>query len=290
MDVESLRGVLTFDVEDWDHANFPQLIHKKERIFSSVRELKYAMDTNIELWIKILEEFDSKSTCFVLGDFARRFPHAVQRLHQAGHEVATHGPTHELIYQMNQKQFRDYLQRGIGAVGDLIGKAPLGFRAPSWSGDDRVPWLCEELENQGIRYDSSIFPVRTPYFGQSSKPLKPYWEKRILRIPVNVFSLGMIRFPFSSGAFFRLTPLSVIRMGLTRSSKQGQLPMIVLHPRELDPLHPRLPLRGWEGFVHYANLDGTVPKLKVLLKEMKWTSIEERYRSQLDTPGTPLDN
>jgi hypothetical protein len=79
-------------------------------------------------------------------------------------------------------------------------------------------------------------------------------------------------------------------MGLKRSQMQGQVPMIVLHPRELDPLHPRLPLSGWEGYFHYANLEKTVPKLKALLSDMNWNSIEERYRSQLDTPGSPLDN
>lgn len=285
------RGLMTFDVEDWEHANFSQLEGRAALIAETARERAYAMDANTDRWIALLGETQATSTCFVLGEFARRYPSAVRRLADAGHEIACHGDTHDLVYRMDRETFRAFLQRGLGELSQLIGKRPIGFRAPSWSvSRERTPWLCEELEAQGIRYDSSEFPVRTPLFGSGDAPLKPHWEGKIFRVPVTVLTLGPLRAPFSSGAFFRLSPLPLIRFGLRRAIRRGLPAMVVLHPRELDPGHPRLPLQGWESKVHYARLSSTEPKLRKLLGEFRWGSISEAFGSFLDTPGVTLDN
>lgn len=243
---------------------------------TEVRARRYAMDANTDTWIHLLNENGATSTCFILGEFAQRYPNAVRRLAQAGHEIASHGATHDLIYRMNRDQFREFLKRGLGTVGDLTGRVPYGFRAPSWSVDPiRTPWFVEELALQNIRYDSSVFPVRTPLFGHRSAPTAPFWEGGLLRIPVSVLCFGSLRLPFASGAFFRLCPRWLIEGGLIRAFRQGLPLMIVLHPRELDPSHPRLPLAGWEKAMHYARLGTTIPKLRTLLSRFRWRSINE---------------
>ncbi|MCM2280090.1 MAG: polysaccharide deacetylase family protein [Oligoflexia bacterium] len=288
------RGLLTFDVEDWEHANFRQLDSADVRasVAESVRERRYAMDRNTDAWIGLLGTAGARSTCFVLGEFAERYPDAVRRLQAAGHEIATHGASHDLIYRMSRTEFREYLRRGIGQVAELTGQAPKGFRAPSWSVDPvRTPWLCEELELQGIQYDSSVFPVKTPLFGERDSPLRPYREGKILRVPVTVLTLAGLRLPFSSGAFFRLAPLAMIRWGLRRAVRLRLPLMVVLHPRELDPAHPRLPLKGWERSVHYARLESTVPKLTSLLGEFRWSGILEELASlERGTRESPSSN
>ena len=71
----------------------------------------------------------------------------------------------------------------------------------------------------------------------------------------------------------------MIRFGFRRAIKNGAPAMAVLHPRELDPAHPRLPLKGWEAWLHYARLSTTVPKLEAILRMMKWSSIGEQIES-----------
>src|SRR4051794_32310586 len=95
-----IQGMLTLDVEDWEHANFHQLKGQEEKIQSEVKARAYAMDANTDRWIEILSRYQAKSTCFVLGEFATRYPHAVRKLAMAGHEIASHGSTHDLIYEM----------------------------------------------------------------------------------------------------------------------------------------------------------------------------------------------
>jgi len=275
--MERIEGVLTLDVEDWYHANFAQLKGKEAAVAESVRSSNYSIKLCTDLWIQTLTEYSAKSTCFVLGEFAERHPDAVLSLAKAGHEIACHGFTHDLIYEMNRENFREFLKKSLGVIGDLVGKTPIGFRAPSWSVDERTPWFCEELERQGIKYDSSIFPIKTNLYGSTASPLVSYKEGNILRIPVTVLSLGPVRIPFASGAFFRLAPLALITAGFKRAAKAGQSVMAVIHPRELDPLHPRLPLHGWENYVHYARLHSTVPKLKRILRQFSWSSVSSHY-------------
>lgn len=281
--IDKPLGMLTLDVEDWEHANFAQVEGREIEFAQTQKDRNYAMDANTDRWIEILAASQAQSTCFVLGEFALRYPAAVKRLAQAGHEIASHGPTHDLIYKMSQTRFREFLKAGMGILGDLLGSAPIGFRAPSWSVDERTPWFCEELKAQGLKYDSSEFPIRTPLFGQKGASLVPHVQSGIFRVPVTVLTVGPARFPFASGAFFRLAPLPLIRFGLKQAYRQDRPVMIVLHPRELDPAHPRLPLQGWEASVHYARLDSTVPKLQAVLNDYQWLSIQNRFRSQLDT-------
>ncbi len=275
MNVPQTRApaLLTLDVEDWEHANFKGL--SPALLAASQRSRAYEMDRNTDLWIELCRRHGSKSTCFVLGEFARRYPQAVKKLHDSGHEVASHCDTHQLVYEMTREEFRESLKRGLGAVAELTGKPPLGFRAPSWSVDARrTPWFVEELLRAGLKYDSSEFPVWTPLFGSWGAPLSPYREQGLLRVPVSVFTCAGLRIPFSSGAFFRLSPFWLLRAGFAQAIRKRRPPMIVLHPRELDPEHPRLPLQGWAGRVHYARLESVVPKLTDLLPRYSWTSIE----------------
>ena len=238
---KQITGMLTFDVEDWDHANFRQLDDQTPFIRNEVRLKRYPMEKNVELWLELLEKHGAKSTCFILGEFAQRFPKAVRDIDAAGHEIASHCYGHDLIYEMEREEFREQLKRSLGVLGELTGKQPVGFRAPSWSVDpDRTPWYLDELEEQGVRYDSSEFPMRTHLYGNANAPLREYQVGGIKRVPVTILSLGSFRIPFASGAFFRLVPLKMIRYGLKRAARQDLPVMLVLHPRELDPDHPRL--------------------------------------------------
>ncbi len=271
--------MLTLDVEDWEHANFSSLSGQEAAIAATVRERRYAMDANTDRWIEVLERHSALSTCFVLGEFAARYPEAVKRLQVAGHEIASHSYTHDLVYGMSREAFREQVRRSVGLLGELTGRAPRGFRAPSWSVDERTPWYCDELIAQGFKYDSSQFPVRTPLFGEAGAPLQVRRQGALTRVPVTVLTIGAARLPFASGAFFRIWPGCVIRWGLARASQRGQPPMIVLHPRELDPAHPRLPLRGWEGVVHYWRLHSTLPKLESVLRRFQGVGVEEWLQS-----------
>lgn len=275
------RAYLSLDVEDWEHANFAELTPQREQIQAQVRDLRFPMDQAVRRWIEICAQHQVRSTCFVLGEFARRFPDVIRELARAGHEIASHGDTHDLVREMSHDQFREFLKRSIGTLQDLTGQPVKGFRAPSWSVPPQPQgrWVYEVLAECGIVYDSSVFSISTPLYGDPRAPLKPDQIVGVTRLPVGLLP-G--RLPFSTGAFFRITPAWLQTWGLSRCARLGQIPQVVLHPRELAPEHPRLPLRGWKRAIHYAALSRVQPRLESLLPRFSWGVL-----SELVTSATP---
>lgn len=80
---------------------------------------------------------------------------------QAGHELGNH--THGHPYALSRLP-REAAEREIGdchhALADLVGRPPMGFRAPGY---ELQAETLEILEAFGYRYDSSIFPC-PPYY------------------------------------------------------------------------------------------------------------------------------
>src|SRR5262249_10408186 len=116
-----------------------------------------------------------------------------------------------------------------------------------------------------------------PDYGVADAPRNPYrissdlWE-----FPLTVWrsSLG-ISVPVSGGGYFRLLPYAVTKFGLRRHASAGYPIMFYLHPWEVDPGQPRLPLPWSKRFRHYTNLGRTKPRLRKLLRSFQFTTVRE---------------
>ncbi|MHB8384579.1 MAG: DUF3473 domain-containing protein, partial [Candidatus Binataceae bacterium] len=75
--------------------------------------------------------------------------------------------------------------------------------------------------------------------------------------------------------YLRLFPLSVIRRMTASVLRQGRPAIFYVHPREIDPDQPRLALNAWRQFKSYVNLGTTEGKLRELLKEYEFVTLEE---------------
>ena len=127
-------------------------------------------------------------------------------------------------------------------------------------------------------------------------PLAPHAIERpsgpLAEIPISVLELRGRRFCLFGGGYLRLTPLSILRWGIDRLHDAG-LPLIVyIHPREIDPDHPRLPLGFKRNFKSYVNLHTTMPKLKWLLKSYSFCTMRELVArlgmsARADEPAVP---
>ena len=53
----------------------------------------------------------SQATFFVLGWVAERFPRLVRAIAAEGHEIASHGYAHRLVYDLTPRQFREDIRR-----------------------------------------------------------------------------------------------------------------------------------------------------------------------------------
>ena len=277
--VTSRLNALTVDFEDWYQGL--EIPHDRwadyeDRLPDSGRRL-----------LALFAEANVRATFFLLGAVAERHPELVREIAAAGHEIATHGWSHTLVYQMTPETFREELVRSIHLLETLTGQRILGHRAPFFSITRRSLWALDILSHEGLRYDSSIFPVLNYRYGIEDAPRWPY--------PVNPGNGGLIEFPISTwrilgrnlpvagGAYFRIFPYALTRAALRSINREGKPAVFYIHPWEVDPDHPRIPLPRRIAATHYFNLKATAGRLRRLLEEFRFASMKEVLN--LDSSG-----
>jgi polysaccharide deacetylase family protein (PEP-CTERM system associated) len=227
--------VLTVDLEDWFHATYLGVPEKEwrtcePRIVLSTRRL-----------LDILADCGVKATFFVLGWIAEREPELIRTIVAEGHEIASHSYGHAQVYEQSQAEFTRDLQRSIAALQSAAGVPILGYRAPALSIREEQMWVFDILIQNGIKYDSSVLPVRTPLYGMPDKPRFAYrfCEGQLLEVPLSTVEFGNLRFPIAGGIYMRSLPLSIIMRGIRRLNEVEKQPAVLyLHPWELDPYPP----------------------------------------------------
>lgn len=118
----------------------------------------------------MLERHRIRSTFFVPGYTAHRYPGVVKDIVAAGHEVAHHGYLHEQPTAVSAEEEAASLDRGLQALEEVAGVRPVGYRAPMWDLSWRSPPLLAE---RGFLYDSSLMDADVPYelsTGQGGAP------------------------------------------------------------------------------------------------------------------------
>ncbi|MGN6593106.1 MAG: XrtA system polysaccharide deacetylase [Terriglobales bacterium] len=237
--------------------------------------------------LAVLAEAGAQATFFAVGWLAERQPQLLRRIAAAGHEIGCHSYWHQPVFRLTPAEFAEDTRRAVGAVGDATGRTVRGYRAPNFSirCDGSMDWAFDTLAANGFAYDSSVHPIRHPFYGAPTAPRLPFrlangmWE-----FPMATVALGGRRLPMAGGGFWRLAPLAYTRWGLRQALRQGLQPVCYLHPWELDPDQPRLGLAPRQRLRHYTGLAGMETKLRRLLREFRCVPLADLYAEQLSTP------
>ena len=230
---------------------------------------------NTERLLEIFADADLNATFFVLGWIAERFPHLVRQIAAAGHEIASHGYGHRLVYEMTAAEFAEDLRRATGAIHDACSAPVLGYRAPSYSITRQSMWALDVLLAEGFVYDASIFPIHHDRYGIPDGPRHPHPIRRPLgtlwELPGSTVRLAGQNLPIAGGGYFRLLPYGWTRWGIRRINGEEHQPAIFyLHPWEIDPEQPRIQASTLSTFRHYRNLAKTETRLRRLVREFKF--------------------
>jgi polysaccharide deacetylase family protein (PEP-CTERM system associated) len=238
------------------------------------------VERNVEKVLSLFDEFGVKSTFFILGWVAERFPALVRTIHQGGHEIASHGYGHQMIQRQTRDEFRADVRRAKAILEDIIGESVIGYRAPTFSITEQTVWALDVLAEEGYLYDSSIFPVRHDRYGF------PRWSRYIektplhnglslIEVPPATARLLGVNLPAAGGGYFRLAPLCFFSWAVHRLNQSGQPAVLYLHPWEFDPDQPRFPIPPLSRFRHYVNLASTEKKLRKLLSSASFTRLRD---------------
>lgn len=268
MDV--VRNAITIDVEDWYHVCG---VEQKQMIPRTSWRVRAAT----ERILKLLDEYGIKATFFVLGAVAAEEPDLVRRIAEGGHEVASHGWSHSLIYQLTSEQFREELERTEELIKLHTGCLPVGFRAPQWSVSARTPWVHGILAERGYLYDSSLNPL--PFIGERHGSRVPYRIStpggELSEFPPLVSPTLFGNLPTGGGWGFRFFPMALVEHTLGHLNAAGNPAVLYLHPRDVDPDGPRLSLSALKSFAAYGTRNDALPRLRRLLERFRFTSLKE---------------
>lgn len=272
-----ILNAFSVDVEDWFQVSdfeaqvrFDEWDRYESRVVANTRRV-----------LALLDEFGVKGTFFILTWNAERHPELVEDIASRGHEVATHGYAHRLVYEQGRELYRQDLERSQQILERLTGKRARGYRAPSFSVTAKSMWALDVMLECGIEYDSSIFPVQDSLYGVPGALRFPFvihslGERQLVEFPMTTTRVGKRNLPLGGGAYLRVLPYRYMRWGMRRVNQEGQSAIVYLHPWEIDPGHPRLRSRGKRGVSsHYINLRAMEDKLRRLLSDFRFSTVSD---------------
>jgi len=272
---EPIVNAMSIDVEDYFHVSvFDGIVPR-----SSWADMESRVVHNTDRLLDIFDEFEVRSTFFVLAWVGERHPDLVRRIAERGHEVASHGYAHRLVYDQTRSAFRDDVRRAKGILEDACGRPVMGYRAPSYSVTPRSLWALDVLIEEGYQYDSSIFPIRHDRYGIPVSDRRPYRIERkngyLIEVPGSTTHIGSLNLPVAGGGYFRILPYWWTRWGIARVNEQEHRPAVFyLHPWEIDPDQPRLNASRLSRFRHYRNLQETERRLRQLLSDFRFDTMQ----------------
>ena len=266
--------IFSVDVEDWCQSVLNNNNPVSKRVLNSTLRL-----------LDLLDEYDQKATFFTLGNVAEKFPQLIQRMAEEGHEVASHGYSHKNIYSMNPQEMLEDITKSVDLLEDACGQKVIGFRAPNFSIREHLfPEYCEALAANGIRYDSSLFPMKVIKYGIEKKyDLTIFKDYGIDEHYLSYITAGNYKLPYFGGGYFRLSPYQMTRF---LSKPLPDSSVFYMHPYEVDAdelefvkkEYGKVPFK-WL-ITQFVGRKGVPNKLSRLIHDYEMTSFQNAYYAE----------
>ena len=267
------KNIMSVDLEDF-FCDLP---------FESWSKYESRVLKNTNKILDLFEKYQIKATFFTLGYIAEKFPDLIKKIDDKGHEIASHSYAHLDIRKTTEKDFENDIIKSIEILEKIIGKRVLGFRAPYFSIDKKSFWAMKILSKY-FKYDSSIFPVKTPLYGIRNAPRNIYKpnltnpsiedvDSELIEIPLATDRIPIIgNVPIAGGFHLRFLPYFYIKYGLNKINNNNNSFIFYIHPKDLDPEMPKINEYAWH---YYYNLSGATKKFEKILKDFEFCSVKD---------------
>jgi polysaccharide deacetylase family protein (PEP-CTERM system associated) len=258
-----MRNCLTVDVEEWFHVCGPEgfAVDHWHALPSRIVETTYDL-------LVLLDACNVRGTFFVLGWIAERYPHVVQAISRAGHEIGSHGYLHQRVYELTPAAFaRDLVASRAALAAAGVGRVD-GYRAPEWSINGESMWALETLTRAGFTFDSSMAPMKI--VGDPTFPAHPHRRSTcagdILEFPPLVDRRFGHNMPLGLGWGLRMSSPTRVLRTIAERNRRGVPVALAIHPWEIDPNPALMRLPPAKRFAHYFRLSGFRARLEVILR------------------------
>lgn len=270
------NNAMTVDVEDYFHVSAFESAIKK----SDWDSLQLRVEENTFQLLDLFDKYNAKSTFFTLGWVAERCPNLIKAIVDRGHELASHGYSHQRATEMTPTQFKDDVLRSKQILEDISGQKITGYRAPSFSINESNTWTYEILVELGFEYSSSTYPIEHDLYGVPNWPRFKYERPEgIIEIPVPTIRKSGINTGIGGGGFYRLYPYWLSKKRINQFlATENQPYSFYFHPWEIDPHQPKINGASMKSrFRHYLNLSRMEGKIIRLLEDFNWSTMHNVY-------------
>jgi len=276
-------NILGIDFEEWYH---PELIKNHVKNDQKIPKIFKGIDIILDL----LNKHNISATFFVVGEILQHDPELIDKIISNDHEIAFHTMHHDRIDSLN---FSNKFDNELKEFQKLTNDKSKGFRAPTFSLNEKSSFIIKMLEKYNYIYDSSIMPAKTSMYGNPNAEKKPYKitsenlennseNGKLWEFPLMVTKLLGKQIPAAGGFYLRTLPLYMIKNAIKNYENEHMPACFYVHSWELTPeLMPRIPLSKKNNFITYHNIEKTLPKLDQLLSNFNFTSFQKYIDNNL---------
>ena len=180
---------------------------------------EYVLTQGMPRLLDLYDKYDIKATFFYTGHIAQLYPQVVKMAYERGHEIGSHGLSHEVSQAFDllssDEQLR-HLKESKHILEDIIGDEVISFRAPAARVEEHFP---QQLKEAGFKIDSSVASQRMDMFFSFGSLKKLHWltapRHAYFTKEDNIFKKGsssVFEIPISAlgfpyiGTFMRIAP------------------------------------------------------------------------------------
>jgi len=271
-----VNTVFSIDVEEWFHILETDSVSKT---ISDWDNYPSRINESMDMLFDVLDKHNVRATLFFLGWVGEKYPHIVKEACKRGHEIASHGYYHDLVYELGYSKFREDIRRSKVLLEDLCGKEVRGYRAPGFSLTPEASWAYPALMEEGFSYSSSIYPAKRAHgffteFGDEPREII-YGGNSILEFPMTVLDAPFTSLSCFGGGYFRLFPVSWFKAAAEMLKKKDRNLIFYIHPRDVDIAQPKLDLPMSRKIKSYINVGSALSKIDKILEGENYTCFED---------------
>ena len=255
---------------------------------------EYVLTQGMPRLLDLYDKYGVKATFFYTGHIAQLFPDVVKMAYERGHEVGSHGLTHEVSKAfdvLSPEEQLSHLKQSKQILEDIIGDEVVSFRAPAARVDKGFPQILAEA---GFKIDSSVSSQRLDMMFSFGALKKLHWltapRKAYFTRTDNIFRKGgsdVMEAPISAMGFPYIGTFMRIAPGVNRVTRlmlywetlcNGRQFVFLTHPNEFideDQETTGIERRG-SNYISYLLGDVIRHKLKVKNLGEKALPIYER--------------
>ena len=274
-------NLLGIDFEDWYH---PQLIEP----FVPQNKKNPTMFKGLDKILELLRKNDTKATFFVVGELLKMNPEIIDKITSGQHEIGFHTMKHTRI---DTPDYKSIFSEELKEFNKIVSGKSVGFRAPTFSLNEKSSWMIDELVNNNYKYDSSIIPVKTNMYGIPNGQKSPYritssnlgkndHNGTLTEFPLLVTKIFGKTIPAAGGFYLRSLPLKIIKNAIKSYEKEKIPSSFYIHSWELTPEYiPKIKLPIKNKLITFYKIQKTFSKMNQLLKEFKFTNFDSYLKT-----------